>query len=135
MTMHLLVRTDRVAGDLLAAELDDAGFDVHIVPLAMATFSGGTEWVQVGVPTEERHAPAPREVIASLGGIDAGRPVELAHPDDERLIEHLALIEIFEERGISRIEIRHQLLVAVEVVGVRVPVGENDLDEAHVRLE
>src|SRR5262245_15654850 len=70
-----------------------------------------------------------REVVAAAVGIDAGRAAEFARPDDKRVVEHAATLEIGEERGERLVKLVGEGAGSVEVVLVRIPVAECNLDE------
>src|SRR5690349_16052064 len=79
-------------------------------------------------------------MIAAIAALDAGRAAEFRAPDDERLVEHAAAFEVFEQRGDRWIDLSAQAAVASTQVRVRVPgpcpaVGAmEDLDEANATL-
>ena len=68
-------------------------------------------------------------VVAAGAGIDLGRAAELAHPHDQRVVEHAALLQVGEQVGQRLIDLAGQFLDAREVVDVRVPAVEHDFDE------
>ena len=66
---------------------------------------------------------------------------ELAAPDDQRVGEQAALVEVFDESGEALVFGRQQrLLQAIEIIDVRVPAvagvrTAEDGDESHTRLD
>src|SRR5262249_45013166 len=90
--------------------------------------------------------PVVAAVGAELGGVrDARRAAELAHPDDERLIEQAALGKVLDQGGEDTVGVRQEaILETVEVVAMRVPavarrvtdgLGVVDGDEADAGLD
>src|SRR5947207_7396543 len=86
-------------------------------------------------------------VIAADGLFAAARrrlgirsTAELAAPDDQRVVEHAALLQVGEERSRRLIAVGAERAVALVVVLVRVPgllvarIGVIDLDETHAPL-
>src|SRR5262249_33947131 len=76
--------------------------------------------------------PGPRIVVAAgLGAalIDPRRTAELAHPDHQRRIQEAAFTQVGDELAHRRIDLTGKLRHASEVVLVRVPAAEADLDE------
>ena len=73
-------------------------------------------------------------MIAAGIAIDLWGAAELAHGDDERRIEHAALVQIFEQRGEGAIELRQQhFFHGIEIVAMRIVVEPalGDGHEAH----
>src|SRR6185369_5436535 len=64
-------------------------------------------------------AEAEGVVVAAVGPLRAGRPSELRAPDDERLVEHPAALEVLEKAGDRLIDLAAELRVA----GLQAPVG------------
>ena len=71
-----------------------------------------------------------------LGGVER-RAAELGGPDDERVVEHAALLQVGEQRGDRLVDVLGERGVLVHVA-VRVPVargaGVDQLDETHAAL-
>ena len=64
-----------------------------------------------------------RVMVASVVGIDPRRAAEFSHPDDERLVEHAALLEVGDQGRKRRDRPSPQCRATVfEVVLMRVPV-------------
>src|SRR5579871_177531 len=66
------------------------------------------------------------------------RPAELAAPDDERAVEHAALLEVFQECGDGLVALPGELAVLyfeVVVVVPRLAVAVPDLHEADAALQ
>src|SRR5207247_134633 len=87
-----------------------------------------------------RHHAAPRTrivIAARLGaaGVDPWRAAELAHPDDQRVVEQPAVLQILDQAAHGRIDLAGELADAFEVVLVRVPAAEGDLDELDAGLD
>src|SRR6185436_17976839 len=78
-------------------------------------------------------------------GVRAGRrhldrrgPAELAAPDDQRVLEHPALLQVLEERAERLVELAAKAAMAdfeVVVVVPRLAGARPDLDEAHALLD
>ena len=79
-------------------------------------------------------------VVAAAERIDAaalvvvGRAAEFAAPDDERVVEHAALLEVADERGDRLVHAADALGVGALEVVVAVPAAAEDLHEAHAFL-
>ena len=74
-------------------------------------------------------------MIATGLGVDDGRAAELAHADDERFLQHAALLQIGDQTRKPRIELRREGLHLVEVVAVRIPAVEDHLDQPHTLFQ
>ena len=71
----------------------------------------------------QRYREAIRVMVASGIAVDFGSAAEVAHHDDQRLIQPPALGEVFQQCRSCPVENRqHCVLQAVEVVSVRVPM-------------
>ena len=82
-----------------------------------------------------------RPVLAAAAADDPRRAAELADPDDERLIEQAATVQVVEQRREPLVGRGHQaVLELIEVVAVRVPevlavVVPVDRHQADARLD
>jgi len=80
------------------------------------------------------HREPGRVVIAAIPLLGHRRATEFATPDDERLVEHPALLEVAEQRGDRLVGLLAQLGVILFDARVRVPFAAGamiDLDEPH----
>ena len=81
--------------------------------------------------------PGTRIVIAArqgATGVDPRRTTELAHPDDQGAIKHAAIAQVLDELAHGRINLTAERTDALEIVHVRIPAAEGDLDEADAGL-
>src|SRR5262249_12677096 len=76
-----------------------------------------------------------RVVVAPRGQVNAGRAAELAHPDDERLLEQAASLEVAEKGRGPLIDRGDQLLQGRKLVAVRVPPARLPLAERDPGLD
>jgi hypothetical protein len=74
-------------------------------------------------------------VVAAGVGVDRRSAAELAHPDDERVVQPAAVLQVGQQRGERRVERLAERLDLVEVLGVRVPAVEAHFDEGHPALD
>src|SRR4051812_10211781 len=77
---------------------------------------------------------ARRVVIAAVGVLRAGRSPEFTAPHDERVLEHIALLEIGEQSGnglIDRLSVTRETLLQVVVL---IPTRMRNLNESHARF-
>ena len=74
-------------------------------------------------------------MVPAVPGVDPRRATELAHAEDQRLVQQVQAPEIRQETRHARIELLHQSLRAVEIVRMGVPVGERDLHESDSRFD
>src|SRR5262245_58564728 len=79
--------------------------------------------------------PCIREMIPARRAVDEWRAAEVAHPDDERVRQHSAVLEVREQSGERRIDRPVERLDHFEVILVRVPPLEGHLDERHTALQ
>ena len=79
-------------------------------------------------------APGVGEMVAALARVDDRRAAELAHPHHQRGFEQAALFRSAIRVAQAGIERLAELLHLLEVVVVRVPTAEDDLDERHAAL-
>ena len=90
---------------------------------------------------EQQDAVGPAVVVAAGVAVDLGRPAELAHHHDQRVVEQAPLAEVFDQRGDPLVERRGQgVLDRREVLRVRVPAelahaAVVDRDERDARLD
>src|SRR5205085_7485983 len=83
----------------------------------------------------EDHRPAAGPVVAAGVLVDARRPAELAHPQDDRVFPHAAVVEVFDQGAHAVVEARAIAGAdAREDVSVHVPAAEIDFDAAHALL-
>src|ERR1700683_2528665 len=121
--VQIVHRADAVLG--VNAEL--VGRAMHRAPLDAAP--------------REPDAESFRMMIAAIAPCGVRRAAELAGPEDERLVEQAALLEVLDETGDRLIGVAGVLLmprfqVAVLVPGaVRRPWWAGDLDKAHPGLD
>src|SRR5260370_20794389 len=73
-------------------------------------------------------------MITAVVDVDVRRPAEPAGPDDDRRVEQAPLFEIAKQRSRAGIEHGHEPLRSLEIVLVRVPAVERDLDEWNADL-
>src|SRR5262249_44413637 len=83
----------------------------------------------------EEDAEAVRPVVAAVADVHARRASELARGADERRAQEVPRAQVGDQRRERRIEDRPEALVRREVVGVRVPAVEDDLDAARAALD
>ena len=74
------------------------------------------------------------EVVAAGIGVDLGRSAEFAHPDDQRLIEHAALLQVGDQGCEPWIDLGGVLADPFVVLLVGVPAVGADFDEGDARL-
>ena len=129
----------------------------------MATISAGSTGRSAGTPpiaslraddaaalhaaAGEVHRPALRPVVAAAGRVDPRRAAELGQVADQRVVQHAALVEVFDQRAVGLVvhrgdDVLHALdrrerLRAVDVPGDLVEHGEErvDRDEPHAGLD
>ena len=75
------------------------------------------------------------EVVAAGVGVDLGCSAELAHPHDQGLIEHAALLQVGDQGCEPRIDLAGVLADLFVVLLVGVPAVGADLDESDARLD
>ena len=74
-------------------------------------------------------------VAAVVAALHHRRAPELAAPDDERVVEQAAFLEIGHQRGAGLIGVEGVLLDAGRQVAVLVPGFVEELHEAHAALD
>ena len=75
-------------------------------------------------------------VVAAGVLVDLRRAAELAGADDDRAVQHAAVVEVLDQGRQRLIEVRQQAgLQGVEVLAVRVPAADADGDEADAGLD
>src|SRR5262249_34882521 len=83
----------------------------------------------------EHGGPGSAVVIATAIVVDARRSAELAHPDDQGVIEEAAVLQVADQRRHPHVHLRHQPPRRLgDLAVVRVPVREVDLYERHAYL-
>ena len=88
-----------------------------------------------GHPDREGFSVVVSSVFLTVGAaLRVGRPAELAAPDDERLVEHAALLEILDQGGRRLVDVAGHLGQLVLQAAVVVPVAVVELHEAHAFL-
>ena len=98
--------------------------DVHAV-LA----GGAVDLTALDGPAADHDRPAARPVIAAAVLVDARRAAELAHPHDDGVLPHAAVVQILDQGAHALVEAGAvAVLERVEDVGVVVPAAEVDLD-------
>ncbi|TXT30197.1 MAG: hypothetical protein FD138_2314 [Planctomycetota bacterium] len=108
-----------------------------------AVFRGGSDdLASLDAAASHRGVEDARVVVPTAARIDFGSATELAHPDDERLVEQTAFFQIADERGHAGIGGLNQRGGAAEDVLVCVPVAagswraaRRDFDERHARFD
>ena len=73
-------------------------------------------------------------VIAAVAALRHRRAAELAGPDDERVVEHAALLQIGDERHAGAVDLLRLEGDAFLHAAVMIPVLVIELDEAHAAL-
>ena len=109
---------DGVEADLVGGAVDDAALDAA-----------------AGQPGAE----ALRMVVAAVA-LGARRAAELGAPDDDRLVEHPALLEVLQQAGDRQVHLGRELAVVGLDAGVGVPgaaaaAAVEDLHEPHAALD
>ena len=89
----------------------------------------------LGAAAGHPHREAARVVVAAVvllgeSALAVDRAAELAAPDDERVVEHPALLEVLDEGVAGLVDVLALAPHAARKVGVMVPVVMVDLDEA-----
>ena len=74
-------------------------------------------------------------VAAVVAALDHRRAAELAAPDDQRLVEQAALLEVLDQGGAGLVGVVAVLLEVVDQVAVLVPGFVEELHEAHAPLD
>src|ERR1051325_1495123 len=87
-----------------------------------------------GAATGHPHGVASRVVAAAVGAVVAGRAAELAAPDDERVLQQTALLEVGEQRGDGLVHCGTTRSEAAAQSLVMIPALMANLDEAHAGL-
>ena len=115
--------------------------DVDRVVLGVETeVVGGAEGhagldAAAGHPDREGFAVVVSSVFLTVGAaLRVGRPAELAAPDDERLVEHAALLEVFDQGGRRLVDVAGHLGQLVLQAAVVIPVAVVELDEPNAFL-
>src|ERR1051325_5785573 len=85
-----------------------------------------------GLDSAAGHPGAHRvDVVIAAIALRHGCPTELAAPDDERIVQHAALLEILDQRGGGTVALlrgnRHRLVYRA----VMIPAAMVELDEPH----
>ena len=133
-------------GRVLSREVDAHGLghggdQVHhadgMVNDVDAVFVGGADDLAVFHAAAADHdRPASRPVIAARVLIDPRRAAELTHPDDRGRLEQPAVGQVGDQRRHALVELGEKpLRQRVEIVGVRVPAVERDLDIGHAAFD
>ena len=81
-------------------------------------------------------------MAAAALGVEPSRTSELGADDDERLVEHLGALEVFDQAGEGVIELADEHMLVVDALVMHVPAGAvdevevvRDFDEAHAALD
>src|SRR5436190_12668762 len=74
-------------------------------------------------------------IAAVVAALDHWRAAKFAAPDDQRLIEQTALLEVFEQRRARLIRIKAILLEIFDQVAVLVPGFVEELNVTHAALD
>ena len=85
-------------------------------------------------PPASQIGKAVHVVIAAVAALAHRRAAEFAGPDDERVLEHAALLEVGDEGHAGAVDFLGLELDAVLHAAVVVPVLVVELDEAHAAL-
>src|SRR4051794_19360183 len=101
---HHQVRVDAKA--LVDRRTDVAGADGAVLDIGRLGIGGAADTAALDAGAGEPHAVAERPVIAARGPVDARRAAHLAHHHHQRLVQQSAPVEVFQERGVSLVEVR-----------------------------
>src|SRR6185503_8756595 len=117
----------------LGAEAERIGRAVHVASLDAAAGEPGRETPVVVIAAIDA-----ARVRTGRRQLDRRRAAEFAAPDDERVVEHAALLEVPEQGADRLIALPGEAaMIDLEVVVVvpRLPLAMPDLDEAHAFFE
>ncbi len=103
---------------------DGAVFDFDAVSVGFAD-----NLATANAATGQSHVEGLGIMVAAGVGVDGGCAAEFAHPDDERFIEHAALLEIGNQSCERFVDGFGQLGGAAEIVLVGIPPVEYDFDK------
>jgi len=129
-----------------AEEVEDGGLEVVDVVFSSMERKPSSSVLPrmrpgLGAAAGEPHGEGVDVMVAADGDADLahGRAAEFAAPDDERVFEEAALLEVEDEGGAGLIDVEADFLeVAVQIfagAAVAVPVGVIELDEADAALD
>ena len=125
---------------VVAHEVHDRGVEVRDVQRVLddvvAEVVGlAVDTAALGAAASHPHREAARVVVATVVGhaesaLAVDRTAEFSAPDDERVVEHAALLEVLDERVAGAVDVLALAGHAVGQVAMVVPVVEVDLGEA-----
>ena len=114
---------------------------VPVVDVHHAVDGGVADFIRAAVAQAALHAAAGhphREalgvVVAAVAVLRVRRAAELAAPEDERVVEHPALLEVGKQCRDRLVDLAALLRELLAQVAVRVPAAVAHLDEAHALL-
>ena len=108
-----------VEAEFIALAMRDAGFDAA---------TGHPDGESVGMMIA-----APLLGVGDVA-LKEGRSAEFTTPDDERVFQQAALLEVFDQRGTRRINIGALDLELRVQIAMLVPTGVHELHKAHAAL-
>ncbi len=133
---------DRLAADAVAARVVDAerleNRRCEILYLDRAVLDGHATAVGAADDAAAAHAGAGEggRPGASVVVVAVIRSAELAHPDNQRVVEQAAIVEVLHQGGHRAVEDLAQVALAVDRAAVRVPVARvHHLDETDAVLD
>ena len=77
----------------------------------------------------------PAIILAGQAALRIDRPAELSAPDDQRIIEHAALLEVLNQGGRAAVGVVALVPEGGGQVAVLVPAAMQDLDDAHASFD
>ncbi len=123
-----------------AHEMEEGGVpivDVHFVVHGFVAVVVGEAVVHAAFDAAAGHPEGEAfvVVVASVGALAVGGAAELAAPDDEGVLEEIALFEVLKEAGDGLVDLTAVVFEGGSEVGVVVPVAVGDFDEADARFD
>src|SRR5438270_5322434 len=114
---------------IMDADLVCRGIEAELVRFAQSD-------ARLNSAAGEPHGEAIRVMIASIiAALDHGGPAKFTAPDYQGILEHVALLEIFDQRRAGLIGVLAVLLEIGGEIDVLVPGFVKELDEAHAALD
>ena len=125
---------DGEAGVVDAGEVEHGGVEVvhgdDVEDRAVAEFVGGTPCdAGFDAAAGEPHGEG-IDVVVAAGALAHGGAAEFAAPDDERVVEHAAFLEVFDESGAGLVGIAGGFGHGFLDIAVMVPCAVVELNEA-----
>ena len=108
----LVVRVERDAERVVDRGQQVLGRDGPFLHVAAARLAGADDPAPLDAAAAEQDGEAVGPVVAAGVAVDQRRAAELAGAVDDDVVEHAALVEVFDERGDRRVE-RRQVLFEV----------------------